>query len=74
MKRIAAFILLVALSVVAAIPAQARSTTVEDNSRQSEAAKEQRKMLKKAAKKQRRAMKRAAKGQRKAQKASRQSR
>jgi uncharacterized protein HemX len=74
MKRIAAFTLLVALGVAGAMPAQAQSKTVEDNSRQSEAAREQRKMLKKAAKKQRKDMKRAAKAQRKAQKANRQAR
>jgi hypothetical protein len=67
MKRIAAFVLMVALSVAGAIPAQAQRTSVEENARQSRAAaKQQNKMLKKSAKKQRKAMKRSAKAQRKA--------
>jgi hypothetical protein len=67
MKRIAAFMLLVALSVAGAIPAQAQRTSVEEHARQSRAAaKQQNKMLKKSAKKQRKAMKRSAKAQRKA--------
>jgi hypothetical protein len=68
MKRIAVFTLLVLVTLAGAMPAQARSTNAEDASRQSPAAREQRKMLKKAAKKQRKAMKQAAKAQRKAQK------
>jgi len=67
MKRIAAFMLLVALSVAGTIPAQAQRTSVEENARQSQrAAKQQQKMLKKAAKKQRKAMKKSVKAQRKA--------
>jgi len=66
MKRIAAFILLVALSVAGAIPAQARRVKTQDNSRQSAAAKKQQKMLKKANKKQQKAMKKYEKKQRKA--------
>ena len=72
MKRIAAFMLLAGLSVAIAIPAQARRTTVQEDTRQSRsAAKKQEKMNKQATKRQRKAMKRAAKAQRKAQKASR---
>ena len=67
MKRIAAFMLLVALSVAGTIPAQAQRTSVQENARQSQrAAKQQQKMLKKAAKKQRKAMKKYVKTQRKA--------
>jgi hypothetical protein len=67
MKRIAAFMLLVALSVAGAIPAQGQRVSVEENARQSrKAAKTQQKMLKKSAKKQRKAMKKYAKAQRKA--------
>ncbi len=70
MKRIAAFMLLVALSVAGAMPARAQSTT-EDTRQSRSAAKKQEKMNKQASKKQRKAMKQAAKAQRKAQKASR---
>ena len=67
MKRIAAFMLLVALSVAGTMPASAQRTTVEDNSRQSQkAAQRQQKASNKAAKKQRKAMKKSAKAQRKA--------
>ena len=67
MKRIAAFMLLVALSVAGTIPAYAQRTSVEENARQSrKAAKRQQKASKKAAKKQRKAMKKSAKAQRKA--------
>jgi hypothetical protein len=67
MKRIAAFTLLIALSVAGAIPAPAQRTSVEEHARQSRAAaKQQQKMLKKSAKKQRKAMKKSAKAQRKA--------
>jgi hypothetical protein len=67
MKRIAAFMLLAALSVAGALPVQAQRTSVEENARQSRrATKQQQKMLKKSAKKQRKAMKRSAKAQRKA--------
>lgn len=71
MRRIAGFILLVALSIGVAVPALARTTTVEDTRQSRSAAKKQEKMNRKAAKRQRKAMKRAAKAQRKAQKASR---
>jgi len=71
MKRISAFMLLVALSVAGAMPAGAQSTTVEDTRQSRSAAKKQEKMNKQASKKQRKAMKQAAKAQRKAQKASR---
>lgn len=67
MKRIAAFLLLVALGVAGLIPAQAQRTSPEENARQSQrAAKQQQKMLKKAAKKQRKAMKKSQQAQRKA--------
>jgi hypothetical protein len=69
MKRIAAFMLLIALSVAGSIPAQAQRTSVDENARQyPKAVKKQQKMLKKANKKQRKAMKKAAKAQRKAAK------
>jgi len=70
MKRIAACILLVALTVGGAMT-RAQSTTVADTRQSRCAAKQQEKMNKKASKKQRKAMKQAAKAQRKAQKASR---
>jgi hypothetical protein len=67
MKRIAAFMLLVALSVAGSIPAKAQRISVAENARQSQkAAKKQQKMLRKADKKQRKAMKKYAKAQRKA--------
>ena len=69
MKRIVAFMLLVALSVAGSIPAQAQRISPEENARQSgKAAKRQQKMLNKANKKQRKAMKKYAKAQRKATK------
>ena len=69
MKRIAAFILLVALSVAGAIPAQGQRISPEENARQSrKAIKKQQKMLNKANKKQRKAMKKSEKAQRKATK------
>jgi uncharacterized protein HemX len=71
MKRIAALVLLVALTVGVAMPALAKTTTVEDTRQSRSAAKKQEKMMKKEAKRERKAMKRAAKAQRKAQKASR---
>jgi hypothetical protein len=70
-RRIAAFILLVALGGAWSIPATAQRISVEENARQTqEAAKNQQKMLKKAAKKQQRALKKYAKAQRKAAKRS----
>lgn len=69
MKRIAAFMLLVALSVACAMPAQAQNTTTEENMRRSrQAAKNHQKVLKKMSKKQRKAMKKYEKTQRKARK------
>ncbi|MFZ0796160.1 MAG: hypothetical protein WCA13_03810 [Terriglobales bacterium] len=66
MKRIA-FMLLVALSFVCAVPVQAQRMTPEQNARQSrKAAKKQQKFLNKANKKQRKAMKKYEKAQRKA--------
>jgi hypothetical protein len=67
MKRIAAFLLLVVLSVAGSIPVQAQRISTEENMRQSrQAAKKQQKFLKKANKKQRKAMKKYEKAQRKA--------
>ena len=69
MKRIAAFMLLIALGVAGSIPANAQRISIEENARQSRKAdKKQQKMLKKANKKQRKAMKKYAKAQRKATK------
>jgi len=70
-KRIAAFVLLLALTVAVAAPAFAQTTTVEDTRQMRSAAKRQQKMMKRQAKRQRRAQKRAEKAQRKAQKANR---
>jgi len=67
MKRIAAFLLLAALSFAAAMPAQAQRISPEENDRQSQKAiKQQQKMLKKANKKQAKAAKKAEKKQKKA--------
>ena len=67
MKRIAAFMLLIALSIAGAIPVHAQRTTPEEDARQSrKAAKNQQKMLKKQNKRQQKAMKKNAKAQRKA--------
>src|SRR5450756_2181786 len=66
MKRIAAFLLLVALSVAGSIPARAQRTSDDESARLSRSAKTQQKMLKKANKKQRNAMKKYEKAQRKA--------
>ena len=67
MKRIAAFTLLVALSVSWSISAKAQSPGVAEYLRQSRVAnKKQQKTLRKAAKKQRKALKKYAKAQRKA--------
>jgi len=76
MKRIAAFILvLAALSAAASIPAQAQRTTTAENMRRSRKdAKQQQKVLKKMSNKQRKAMKKYQKSQRKAAKANRRTR
>ena len=75
MKRIAVFMLLAALSVACAIPAQAQHTTTEENMRRSrKEVKQQQKVSRKMSKKQRKAMKKYEKGQRKAAKASRRTR
>jgi len=67
MKRIAAFLLLVALSFAGSMPVHAQRMTPEENARQSRKAdKKQQKFLKKAAKKQRKATKKFEKAQRKA--------
>jgi hypothetical protein len=69
MKRIAVFMLLVALSFAGAIPVYAQRMSVEQNARQSQkAARKQQKMLKKANKKQQKAMKKYERSQRKATK------
>ena len=66
MKRIAAFLLLAVLSLVAAIPANAQRISPAENARRSRKdIKHQQKMLNKANKKQRKAMKKAEKAQRK---------
>jgi Tfp pilus assembly protein PilV len=67
MKRLAAFMLLIALSIVGTIPVQAQRISQEENARQSrKAAKKQQKMLNKQNKRQQKAMKKNAKAQRKA--------
>jgi hypothetical protein len=67
MKRIAAFMLLVALCFAASIPASAQRISPRENARRSaKAAKKQQKFLKSAAKKQNKAAKKAIKQQRKA--------
>ncbi len=69
MKRIAAFMLLAALSLAGAMTAQGQRITPEENARQSrKAIKKQQKMLNKANKKQRKMMKKYEKAQRKAAK------
>ena len=69
MKRVAAFTLLVALSVPWSMPVKAQSISVAEGARRSRKAdKKQQKMNKKAAKKQQKAMKKSAKAQRKAAK------
>jgi hypothetical protein len=71
MKRIAAFLLLAALSVVCSMPVQAKNTTTDENMHRSrQAAKQHRKALNKLSKKQRKAMKKSGKAQRKANKRS----
>jgi hypothetical protein len=69
MKRIAAFILLLALSFASSTPLYAQRMSPKENARQSrKAAKRQQKYLNKANKKQRKAMKKYEKAQRKATK------
>ena len=73
MKRIAAFLLLMALSVAFSMPAQAENTaaTAENRRRAHREAKQHQKVLKKLSKKQRKAMKKSDKAQRKAAKKAR---
>lgn len=67
MKRIPAFVLLVALSSAASIPAKAQIFTGPDSARKAQnAAKQQQKAQSKAAKKQQKSMKKYEKAQRKA--------
>jgi len=69
MKRIAAFLLMVVLSLAGSIPVQAQRISPQENARESrKAIKKQQKMLNKANKKQAKAMKKYAKQQRKAAK------
>ncbi len=71
MKRIGAFLLLLALSVAWSVPeyAQRENISIGENSREArKAAKQQQKISKKMAKKQRKAMKKYQKAQRKAAK------
>jgi Tfp pilus assembly protein PilV len=66
MKRIGAFLLLLALAVAGSTALQAQRMSPEENARQSrKAAKSQQKMLKHMNKKQRKAQKKAEKAQRK---------
>lgn len=76
MKRIAAFMLMIAISVACSMPVQAEDTaaTAENMRRSRKAAKDQQRMLKKADKKQRKAMKKYEKAQRKHTKANRRTR
>jgi len=67
MKRIAAFTLLVALSLTVSLPAQARTDTIPASQSRS-AAKTRQKMMKKKAKQERKDMKRSQKELRKEQK------
>lgn len=71
MKRIAVFMLLAASIVAWSIPAKSQRTNAEENTRQSPAAKTQRKMLRKSSKQQRKAMKKSEKVQQKATKKTR---
>lgn len=70
MKRIAASVLLVALSVAGSLPAQAENTaaTAENMRRAKKGAKQHEKVLKKLNKKQRKSMKKYENAQRKAAK------
>jgi Tfp pilus assembly protein PilV len=62
MKRIAVFVLLVALSLAGVIPLQAQRISPQENARRSQkAAKKQQKAYKKAVKKQQKANRKAAK-------------
>ncbi|MGA9511077.1 MAG: hypothetical protein WBV55_20820 [Candidatus Sulfotelmatobacter sp.] len=73
MKRIAAFLLLFALSLAVSIPAHAQreNRSIGENGREArKAAKQQQKYTKKTAKKQRKAMKKYQKAQKKASKRS----
>jgi Skp family chaperone for outer membrane proteins len=73
MKRIAAFLLLFALSIAVSLPAHAQreNTSIGENGREARrAAKQQQKYAKKTAKKQRKAMKKYQKAQKKASKKS----
>jgi hypothetical protein len=71
MKRIAAFLLLAALSVACSMTVQAQNTTTDENMhRARQSAKKQQKVSKKLAKKQRKAMKKSGKAQRKSAKRS----
>lgn len=66
MKRIAVFMLFVALGFTGALPAQAQRISPQEHARQSRKdIKKQQKMLNKANKKQRKAMNKAARAQRK---------
>jgi hypothetical protein len=73
MKRIAAFLLLIALGVACSMPVQAEDTaaTAENMRRSRKDAKQQQKVLKNMSKKQRKAMKKYQNSQRKAAKANR---
>jgi|CZLA01.1.fsa_nt_gi hypothetical protein len=75
MRRIVAFMLLIALSVAYSLPAQAENTaaTAENMRRAKKGAKQHEKMLKKMNKKQRKSMKKYEKAQRKAAKKARHS-
>jgi hypothetical protein len=70
MRRIAVFMLLIALSVAGSLPVQAEDTaaTAENMRRAKKGAKQHEKVLKKANKKQRKSMKKYEKAQRKAAK------
>jgi TfoX/Sxy family transcriptional regulator of competence genes len=68
MRRIVAFILLVASSVAWSIPATAQRDHARENREARKAAKQNRKAAKKTAKMQRKAMKKSQKAQRKAAK------
>jgi hypothetical protein len=69
MKRIAAFILLAALTTAASLPANSQASVTHGNVRQNpKSVKQQKKLAKKQAKAQRKAQKKNAKAQRKANK------
>jgi hypothetical protein len=71
MKRIAAFALLLALSLVCVIPASAQNARTKQNARMAKkAAKQNQKAVKKAAKKQRKAAKKSQRASRRAAKRS----